>query len=467
MHRGATARLAASTPESLPPSRRTATLRGPNRSPMSSDTLDRRVVFGWSLYDFANSAFTTIVVTFIYSAYFSSQMASDGTTGSWLWGRAVSLSAVLIALLSPFVGAMADRGGRRKRYLMLSTAVCVLGSVALFFPVPGQAMTALAIFVVANVAFEIGGVFYNAFLPDIAPHSAIGRVSGYGWALGYVGGLLALVVGYFVLVAPEIPPFGLDKETGAHVRAANLLVAAWFALFSIPIFLWVPDRQVRSRESTLSLFRAAASELRHTLTHLRRYRQIVRLLVAKLVYNDGLTTIFGLGGVYAANQFGFEFTDLFLLGIGLNVSAGLGAWLFGFFDDRAGGRATILLSTAGLLVATLIAVLAPDRTWFWVAGLLVGLLAGPNQSASRSLMGRFTPARHESEFYGFFAFSGKATAFLGPLLFAELTRAFDSHRVGISVVAAFFLIGGLLILRVDEREGIAASGRNADLDTAS
>ena len=428
---------------------------------MSAATLDRRVVLGWSLYDFANSAFTTIVVTFIYSAYFSSQIAPDKELGTALWGRAVSLSAILVALCSPFVGAMADRGGLRKRYLFLTTVVCVLGSVALYFPQPGDILLALGIFVVANVAFEMSGVFYNAFLPDIAPHAQIGRISGYGWALGYVGGLIALIVGYYVLVAPETPPFGLDPATGAHVRATNILVAAWFALFSIPMFLWVPERQVESKESTWVLFRAAAGELKTTLTHLREYRQIVRLLVAKLVYNDGLITIFGFGGIYAAGQFGFTFQELFIFGIGLNLAAGLGAWLFGFFDDRAGGRATVLLSLVGLLIAAVIAVVAPDRTWFWIAGLLVGLLAGPNQSATRSLMGRFTPARHESEFFGFFAFSGKFTAFLGPLLLGELTTMFNSQRAGVAVVIVFFFVGGLLMLRVDEKEGIAASGRHA------
>lgn len=425
----------------------------------ASPAYDRRVVTAWSLYDFANSAFTTVVVTFIYAAYFTDQIALDPITGTDLWSKAVSITAILVALLSPFVGAMADRGGLRKRYLFVCTAICVAGSVALFYPMPGQVWAALVIFVVANVAFEMGGVFYNAFLPDIAPQDHIGRVSGYGWALGYVGGLISLAVGYFVLVAPDVAPFGLDSATGEHVRASSLVVAAWFALFSIPMFLMVPERRVADRPSTYTLFRSAARELRTTFANIRSYRHIVWLLVARLIYNDGLVTIFAFGGIYAKETFGFSFEDLFLFGIGLNLAAGLGAWLFGFFDDRAGGRVTILVTLCGLVVAASIAVLAPDRTWFWIAAILVGLLAGPNQSASRSLMGRFTPARHESEFFGFFAFSGKFTAFMGPLLLGELSSMFQSQRAGVSVVIAFFLVGGILLLKVNEKEGMAASGR--------
>jgi UMF1 family MFS transporter len=420
---------------------------------------DRRIVSAWSLYDFANSAFTTIVVTFIYAAYFTDQIAPDPITGINLWSKAVSATAIVVAVLSPFVGAMADRGGLRKRYLFVCTAVCVAGSVALFFPMPGEVWAALLIFVLANIAFEMGGVFYNAFLPDIAPQDHIGRVSGYGWAAGYIGGLISLVVGYFVLVAPEVPPFGLDRAAGEHVRASSIVVAAWFALFSIPMFLWVPERRVADRPNTLALFRSAARELRTTFANIRTYRNIVWLLVARLIYNDGLITIFAFGGIYAKETFGFSFEDLFLFGIGLNAAAGLGAWLFGFFDDRAGGRVTILVTLVGLVIAAAIAVFAPDRTWFWVAAILVGLLAGPNQSASRSLMGRFTPPRHESEFFGFFAFSGKFTAFLGPLLLGELSSLFRSQRAGVAVVVAFFLVGGILLLKVNEKEGMAASGR--------
>jgi len=421
----------------------------------------RKVVVAWSIYDFANSAFTTLVVTFIYSTFFANVMAADETSGQALWSRAIAISAIFVAILSPYVGTMADRGGYRRRFLLISTVVCIAGTVALYFPEPGQTTMALIIFVVANIAFEMANVFYNAYLPDIASQESIGRISGYGWALGYIGGLLCMVVAMFVLVNPESPPFGLNAETGEHIRATNLLVALWFAVFSIPMFLMVKDRSMPARPSGLQLIRSANAQLAATFREIRKYRQVVRLLLARLFYNDGLITIFAFGGIYAQGVFGFTFKEIMIFGIALNVAAGLGAYAFGFIDDRIGGKRTIFISLIGLVAASLLAVLTMSKTMFWVAGVLVGLLAGPNQSASRSLLGRFVPEHQENEFYGFFSFSGKMTAFMGPVLLGQVTLLFDSQRAGVATVLLFFTIGMWLILRVNEKEGIALSGRTA------
>jgi UMF1 family MFS transporter len=202
-------------------------------------------------------------------------------------------------------------------------------------------------------------------------------------------------------------------------------------------------------------------DLKDTFREIRRYRQIVRLLVARMIYNDGLVTIFAFGGIYAAGTFGFSFQEIMIFGMVLNVAAGIGALIMGIFDDRLGGKTTIQVSNAALALAVLMAVLAPDKPMFWVAGILVGFFAGPNQSASRSLLGRLVPEGKENQFYGFFAFSGKLTAFLGPLLLGVLTRVFDSQRAGVSVVALFFIAGGLLLSRVDEQEGKAAARRES------
>ena len=432
---------------------------------------DRRAIWAWSLYDFANSSFTTLVVTFIYGTYFTGYMAlatdttgarvPDAELGTVLWSRAVTLTAILVALLSPIMGALADRGGVRKRFLMGTTALCVLGTAVLFGAEPGDTMTALVWFVLANVAFEMGGVFYNAYLPDVARPEQIGRVSGYGWALGYVGGLLCLAIALVVFVNPEVAPFGLDKTSGEHVRATNLLVAGWFALFSIPTFLVLREHRVASRPPLKTLVRESFAGLAATGRELGRYRQIVRLLVARLFYNDGLVTLIAFGGIYAQGTLGFTIPQVLLFGIVLNVAAGLGAFGFGFLDDRIGGRPVLFISLALLTVAAILAVATTDATVFWVSGILVGIAIGPNQSASRSLLGRFVPDHKETEFYGFFAFSGKATAFIGPLLLGVLTDVSGSQRVGISVVIVLFAIGALLLTRVDEAEGIRLSGRPA------
>jgi len=415
-----------------------------------------RVIWSWALYDWANSAFTTLVVTFIYSTYFTKAMAPDEVIGTAWWSRAIGLSAVLIAVLSPIMGAAADRGGTRKRSLAVTTAVCVAGSVALAFIAPGMpnaALLALAVFVVANVAFEMGMVFYNAFLPTIASQERIGRVSGYGWGLGYVGGLLCMVVALVGFVQPDTPWFGLSKENGFNVRATNLLVAAWYLVFALPLFLNVPERPTGAK--TLNL-RESLAELGRTFRALGRYREVVKFLVARLVYNDGLVTVFAFGGIYAAGTFGMPLSEVILFGIALNVFSGIGALVFGMVDDRLGGKKTVLITLAALCVATGLAVWAPTKTWLWAAGILIGVFVGPNQSASRSLMGRFVPERHQAEFFGFFAFSGKITSFLGPVLLGIATTAFASQRAGVATVLLFFVLGGGLLLAVNERAGMAA-----------
>ncbi|MDT0633262.1 MFS transporter [Rubrivirga sp. S365] len=418
-----------------------------------------RTVWAWALYDFANSAFTTLVVTFIYATYFTQGIAANETDGTAQWSLAVTVTAVLVAVLSPLLGAYADATGTRKRLLFVTTALCIAATAVLFFPERGDVAFALGVFVVANVAFELQNVFYNAFLPEIAPPDRIGRVSGLGWALGYVGGLLCMGVALVVFVQPDVAPFGLDKATGANVRATNLLVAAWFALFSVPAFLTLRDPRPEAPPERRGLLRSTLGEIADTAREIRQYRQIIRLLVARLVYNDGLVTVFAFGGIYAAGTFGFTFEEILFFGIALNLAAGAGAFVFGFVDDRIGGKTTILISLGALTVATLVAVLGQTPEALWAAGILLGIAAGPNQAASRSLLGRFVPGDKETEFYGFFAFSGKLTAFMGPLLLGQLTVAFDSQRIGVGSVVVFFVIGALLLLRVDEAEGVRLSGR--------
>lgn len=419
----------------------------------------KKTIWAWSLYDFANSAFTTIIVTFVYATFFVKGIAPDENVGTDLWSTGITISAIIVALFSPFLGAVADKGGYRKRFLGIATVICILASFALYFPQEGQVYFALTVFIIANVAFEMANVFYNAFLPNIAPLEKIGRISGNGWALGYVGGLLCMIVGLFILIQPDPPLLGLNTDTDQHIRATNLLVAAWFAIFSIPMFLWVKDRKVEHAPPAAELMRGAWADLKRVFNEIKTYRQVFRLLVARLIYNDGLITVFGFGGLYAGVVFGFTMDKIIIFGIVLNVSAGIGAYALGHLDDRLGGKTTIMISLVGLIAATLLAVLTRSESWFWVAGIGIGLLAGPNQAASRSLLGRFTPPNHENEFYGFFAFSGKFTAFLGPFLLGKMTLLFDNMRYGIAVVLILFLAGAILLLRVDESEGIRAAGR--------
>jgi UMF1 family MFS transporter len=416
-----------------------------------------RVVWSWAFYDWANSAFTTLVVTFIYSTYFTQAMAPDALTGTAWWSRAVAVSGILTALLSPILGAAADRAGARKRFLAVTTALSV-GATALlaFVPpsLPNAAMIALALFVVADFCFETGYVFYNSFLPTIASPERIGRVSGYGWGLGYVGGLVCMGIALVGFVRPEVPWFGLSTEEGFNVRATNLLVAVWFSIFSLPLFLFVPERRLGGVRVDV---RAAFQEVGETFRTIGRYGELVKFLIARLIFNDGLVTVFAFGGIYAAGTFGMSLSEVIVFGVVLNVAAGLGSVVFGLLDDAIGGKKTIMLTLVALAFATALAVWAPSRAWLWVAGVMVGLFVGPNQSASRSLMSRFVPEKRQAEFFGFFAFSGKVTSFMGPFLLGTVTATFESQRAGVATVLLFFVLGGMLMATVNERRGIDAA----------
>ncbi len=426
-------------------------------SPGGARRDDRRTILAWCFYDWANSGFTTLVVTFVYATYFTKAIAPNEVLGTAWWSRGVSLTSLVVVLLSPVLGAMADRGGLRRTMLVLTSAVSIAASAALTWIAPGTphaALWAVSLFVAGNVGFELGIVFYNAYLPDIASPARIGRVSGYGWAIGYLGGLGALVLALVGFVQPATPWFGLTKAAGFNIRATNLLVAAWFLVFALPFFVLAPREVVRgpARVDVRGAFR----ELWSTAGKVRKYKDAARLLFARLFFNDGLNTVYSFGGIYAAGTFGMSFSEILVFGIVLNVAAGLGAFLFGFVDDRIGGKRTVAISLVALSAAVVVAVLAPNRLWFWVAGTLVGVFGGPNQAASRSLMGRFTPPAREAEFFGFFAFTGKLASFFGPLLLGMATQASGSQRVGVATVLGFFLVGGAILLSVDERRGMEA-----------
>ncbi|MCG8359371.1 MAG: MFS transporter [Kiloniellales bacterium] len=411
----------------------------------------KRAIFAWCFFDWANSAFPTVIITFVFAAYVTKVVAGDVELGTARWGTAVSISALLVAVLAPILGAIADRGGRRKPWIVLFTALCIAAGAALWGvgPDPVYLLLALVLVGLANAAFELGQVFYNAMLPDVAPHNMLGRVSGWAWACGYFGAIFCLGTVLVLFALPEQPILGLDKETYEHVRISGPFVAVWFALFAWPMLLLTPDRP-SARLPIITAAREGLKQLWGTFVQLRRYRNIAVFLLARMLYIDGLNTLFAFGGIYAAGTFGMDFQEILIFGVLLNVTAGVGAALFAWIDDLIGSKRTVMIAVAALTVLGAVILLVDSKLWFYVVGSALGVFIGPAQAASRTLMARLAPREMTTEMFGLFALSGKATAFVGPALVGWVTFWADSQRVGMATILVFFLAGLLLMLPVKE-----------------
>ena len=401
----------------------------------------------WVIYDWANSAFPTIVLTFVFAAYFSQRVAPEVTYGTALWGTALGLGGIFVALLAPVLGAAADQMGRTKSWIALFTAVCVLATALLWFieSSPDYTIPALLLVVVGMVGAELAIVFYNAMLPRLAEPERLGRWSGWAWSAGYGGGMACLIVALLLFVQ-EDPWIPLDRDSYQHVRATCFLAAAWYAIFALPLFWTAPD--TGPRKPLKAAFRDGIRQLGDTFRSLRRYKSIIRFLIARLIYIDGVGTLFVFGGVYAAGTFAMDEQEVLAFGIAINITAGLGALGFAWVDDWIGGKRTITLSLLCLAAFGSALLLIESRLLFWTLALSLGLFVGPVQAASRSFMARISPAEIRNEAFGFYAFSGKATAFVGPLLVGWLTQYSGSQRIGMTVIIVLFSIGLLLMMRV-------------------
>jgi UMF1 family MFS transporter len=411
-----------------------------------SNYASRSGLICWALYDWANSAFHTIILTFVFAAYFTRAVAPDELEGSRIWGTVIGIGGLVIAILGPILGATTDQTGRRKPWIAVFTAWCVIATGLLWFirPDPSFVWTGVLLVALAEFGIELAIVFYNAMLPAIVSEDRVGRWSGWGWSLGYAGGLasLAVVLVLFVNEKHMILPF--DTDQSEQIRASFVLVAAWIALFSIPFFIFTPDSPASGKSLGRGL-RDGLAQIKVSLVNVRHYADIVRFLVAHMLYADGLATLFAFGGVYAAGTFNLDEQQILLFGIGLNVTAGLGALGFSWVDDRIGSKRTILLSLVGLIVCGASILFASNVTLFWVGGLILGIFVGPAQAASRSYLARVVPKHLENQFFGLFALSGKATAFVGPLTVGWVTYLAGSQRIGMSIIIVFWIVGFALL----------------------
>ena len=441
-----------------------------------------RARFGWILFDWSTQPFFTLVTTFIFAPYFTSAVVKDPAQGQALWGYATGFAGLCIAMLSPFLGSVADASGPRKPWIALFGTFLFVGCAMLWFAVPGAPYAivfGLLGYVIATLGAEFASVFNNAMMPTLAPPEKLGRLSGTGWAVGYVGGLISLVIALaFLATDPDTgktllgrdPAFGLDASSRAGDRAAGPFAAFWFLIFVLPLFALTPDL-AKTGLSLRAAMVGGLQSLRESLRGLRTDKNLARFLLANMIYADGLAALFAFAGIYAAGVFGWGSTQIGIFGILLTVTATLGAWLGGKADDAFGPRPVIAIALCVLIVASIgivgtgrdvifytVPVMPPDASAglfsgsservYVGLGLLIGLVAGPLQAASRTMLIRLSNPEKIGQNFGLFALSGKVTSFLGPTLVALVTGITASQRAGVAVLIAFFAIGLILILRV-------------------
>lgn len=409
---------------------------------------DRRAVAAWVLYDWAYGAFSTVVTTFVFATYFTQKVAPDPATGAAQWAGMQAVAGFVIAVISVALGAVADRGGRRRGMLSVASALMAAATLGLWFVHPRHedAWLALALAGIGTVAFEVATVFYNAMLPGLVSPRRLGRLSMLAWGAGYLGGLSCLAICLVVLVFPHPSLFGLNAAEAEPVRATALLAGCWLVLFGWPVCVFVPE--AGRRTSWRRAVTAGMDDLKAVLRQVAVLPPLRRFLVARLLYMDGLTTLFAFGGIYAAGQFGLSATEVLIFGIGLNVAAGIGAFGFAFVEDRIGAKFTVLVSLACLSGLGLALLLIHERWLFWILGHAVGLFVGPAQAASRSLMARMAPPAARAAYFGLFALSGRITGFVGPLALSLATAAFASQRAGMAVIVVLLAAGAVLLARV-------------------
>ncbi|MBO0983003.1 MFS transporter [Rathayibacter sp. SD072] len=415
----------------------------------------RRTVLAWGLWDWGGSAFNAVVTTFVFTVY----LTTDGLFGtpsgvSAALGWSLAGAGLVVALIAPLTGRRADLGGRRRLWLGIHSAVVVACILLMFFvrPDPAYLWLGLGLLAVGTVFFEFASVNYNAMVSQVSTRATIGRVSGFGWGMGYVGGIVLLLIVYFGFISPEVGLFGVTGEDGLDVRVSILLAGVWFAVFAVPVLVSVPELPARAggreRIGVIASYRALFRQIRALWGE---SRSTVAFLIASAVFRDGLTGVFTFGGVLAQGTFGFSAGEVILFAIAANVVAGVATISVGALDDRLGPKTVIVASLVGLVVCGTAVFVLHDggATVFWIFGLLLCLFVGPAQSASRSYLARLIPEGREGEIFGLYATTGRAASFLAPAAFAAFVSIAAAASGGDeSNVQYWGILGLVLVLAV-------------------
>jgi len=405
-----------------------------------------REVWAWSMYDFANSAYTTVVITAVFSAYFVGAVAGNAPWATFAWTAALSVSYAAILVTGPLVGAWADAHAAKKKLLLFSTAGCVAFTAALYYASPGAVALALVLIVLSNYFFGVGENLIAAFLPELADSQAMGRVSGWGWSFGYLGGLAALGICLAYITAAKAP--------ATHtVPVSMLITAAFFLLAAVPTFLFLRERAVPQPS-----LQNPWARVRETLGEARRFEDLRRFLLCLLFYQAGITAVVSLAAIYAEQAMKFTMQQTIVLILVVNITAAIGAFGFGYAQDRLGHVRAVAITLVAWIVMVVLAGLSQTSSTFWIAANLAGLCMGASQAAGRALVGYLAPPGRLAEFFGLWGLSVKAASIFGPLTYGVVTLVFaGNHRLGIFATGIYFVIGLALLRKIDVERGRAAA----------
>ena len=420
-----------------------------------NDGVRKREVFGWAMYDFANSGYTTVVLTAVFSAYFVGGVAGNAAWATLAWTGALALSSLLVMLTMPALGAYADLRAAKKRLLLFSTVGCVVATLALAEVGPGDVALAIVAVVLSNLFYSYGDSLIAAFLPELSRRDSLGRVSGWGWAFGYFGGMLTLGLSLAYVLWAQ----GQGIPASQFVPVTMLITATIYALASIATFALLRERAVPQVALAGQQGMAASfSRLLQTWREARRFEDFAQLLACAVAYQAGISVVIGLAAVYAEQVLGFKQTETMMLIFLVNIAAALGAFSWGYVQDRLGHRPALAITLVGWIVMTLLAGLATEATLFWIAAVIAGLCMGSSQSAGRALAGAFSPEQRRAEFYGLWTFATRLSAIVGPLTYGVVTLlTAGNHRIAIMSTGVFFVIGLVLLMRVNVQRGMAAA----------
>ena len=420
----------------------------------TSEAPTRRGVLSWAFWDWGASSFNAVILTFVFTVYLTKAVAADETAGAATLGNALTIAGVCVALIAPALGQRSDAGGRHKLWLAVHSGIVILCMIGMFFvrDSPSYLLLGVTLVAIGVVFVEFAQVNYNALMLRVSTPDNIGRVSGFGWSMGYFGGLIALTVVLFAFVQPDVGLFGVTSAGGLNIRVVALFCAVWLALFAIPALLFVPE-QPRSGERVRRNFFASYVVLGRRIAELwRSDRHTLWFLIASAVYRDGLLAIFTFGGVIAAGTFGFTQSEVIIFAIAANLTAGLGALAGGRLDDRIGPKTVIVGSLVALIVFGLALVVLPGKAAFWVCGLALTAFVGPAQAAGRTFLARIVPAEREGEAFGLYATTGRAATFLGPLAFSGFISIFGTQRAGMAGLVLVLVVGLVVLLPVKAPE---------------